>query len=295
MQKRKSKPTTKDTSQHQEVTAKTQSTTVLAVGDGSNPWIEVSAELDRFVGAPFLKFNKQGEFCLSDTDVVPNGTRCIAHVDECSFGWRKWEGGKPVDERMGRVADCFVPPQRSALGDADERQWETDADTGDRRDPWQLCASVPFTRLDTGESYLFAVSSKGGLRCINGLIRSYGNRVRQKGKDVGLPHLSGFLFGFDWYRLASADHEHAIGMVDDAMAHSATEETDRSRHLIGVESVLGVEIFRRQLATDTLFEAANTQAASPSFHARLFPHGIADRVDLGPRGETQRHAFLAGC
>jgi hypothetical protein len=159
--------------------------TALSVG-GSNAWIEIASELDRFVGAAYLKFNKQGEYAVSDTDVVPNGTRCIAHVDEAAFGWRKWEGGRPVDERMGRVADCFVPPQRQELGDTDQTKWET-GDEGERRDPWQFCASVPFTRLDTGESYLFAVSSKGGLRCVNGLIRSYGNRVRQKGKDVGLP------------------------------------------------------------------------------------------------------------
>jgi len=87
---------------------------------------------------------------------------------------------------MGRVADCYVPPQRSELGDTDQNAWEID-DTGARRDPWQFCASVPFTRLDTGESYRFSVSSKGGLRCVNGLIRAYGNRVRQKGKDAGLP------------------------------------------------------------------------------------------------------------
>ena len=54
-------------------------------------------------------------------------------------------------------------------------------------DPWQFYASIPFTRMDTGESYLFAVSSKGGLRCVNALIRAYGNRVREKGAEAGLP------------------------------------------------------------------------------------------------------------
>ena len=184
MPKRKSKLTTENGSQ-QEVIVKPQSTTALTAA-GSNAWIEVAAELDRCVGSPFLKFTKTGEYAISETETIPAGTRCIAHVDAAEFGWRKWQGGKPVDGRTGRVADCYVPPQRGELGDTDERQWETD-DRGERRDPWQFCASVPFTRLDTGESYLFSVSSKGGLRCVNGLIRSYGNRVRQEGKAAGLP------------------------------------------------------------------------------------------------------------
>ena len=45
-------------------------------------------------------------------------------------------------------------------------------------------ASVPLTRLDTGETYLFSVSSKGGLRCINGLTRTYGSRVKAMGEKL---------------------------------------------------------------------------------------------------------------
>jgi hypothetical protein len=183
MQKqRKSSQATPEVSRKQEVAAKQG--TALAI-DSLNPWIEIASELDKFVGAPFLKFTKTGEFAISDTDLVPNGTRCIGHIDQAEFGWRKWQGGKPIDPRMGRVADGFVPPQRHELGDTDERRWETD-DQGQRRDPWQFCASVPLTRL-TGESYLFSVSSKGGLRAVNSLIRAYGTRIAQKGKDAGLP------------------------------------------------------------------------------------------------------------
>jgi hypothetical protein len=87
---------------------------------------------------------------------------------------------------MGRVADRYVPAQRRDLGDTDEREWELQ-DDGTRRDPWQFNASVPFTRLDTGETYLFSVSSKGGLRCVNVLTRTYGSRVRAKGGAAGLP------------------------------------------------------------------------------------------------------------
>jgi hypothetical protein len=156
------------------------------VADASNPWIEVSAELDKFIGAPFVRFSKQGEFAISDTETIPAGTRCFAHANEIMFGWRKWVNNQLVETRMGRVADRFVPAQRHELGDTDESQWEAQ-DDGTRRDPWQFCASVPLTRVDTGESYVFSVSSKGGLRAVNGLTRTYGSRVRAKGDAAGLP------------------------------------------------------------------------------------------------------------
>jgi hypothetical protein len=176
MQKRKPKTESVSKQQKEQAIASRENAVAVqgkstALGNGSNAWIEVASELDRFVGSPFLKFTKIGEFALSDTVVVPNGTRCIAHVDEAAFGWRKWEGGRPVDERMGRVADCFVPPQRQELGDTDQSKWET-GDEGERRDPWQFCASVPFTRLDTGESccmlYDIVISAALGRELLGG-------------------------------------------------------------------------------------------------------------------------------
>src|SRR5262249_31927342 len=117
--------------------------------DDSNPWIEISAELDKFLGAPMCKFTKQGEFSISDIDNIPDGTRCIAHADQLPLGWQRWKDGKPVGSRIGLVADKFVPPKRDELGDTDDRQWELQ-DDGSRRDPWQFQMSVPITRLDAG-------------------------------------------------------------------------------------------------------------------------------------------------
>src|SRR5262245_56911959 len=45
--------------------------------DCSNPWIEIGAELDKYLGAPLLKLTKQGEFAISETDTIPEGARCI--------------------------------------------------------------------------------------------------------------------------------------------------------------------------------------------------------------------------
>jgi hypothetical protein len=154
--------------------------------DNSNPWIEVSAEIDKVIGAPMCKFTKQGEFSISDIDNIPDGTRCIAHADQISLGWQRWEDGKPVERRIGLVADKFMPPKRDELGDTDERQWELQ-DDGTRRNPWQFQMMVPITRLDGGgETYNFTTGSKGGLACVSRLTRAYGRRVRDE-KVPGLP------------------------------------------------------------------------------------------------------------
>jgi hypothetical protein len=177
--------------QEKEATAARESAAVrkgstALVADPGNPWTEIASELDRFIGSPFLRFNKQGEFAVSDTEVIPAGTRCVAHCDEIMLGWRKWQGGRLADTRMGRIADRYVPVQRQDLGDTDPDQWEA-SDDGVARDPWQFAASVPVTRCDTGESYVFSTSSKGGLRAINALTRAFGARVRDRGDAAGLP------------------------------------------------------------------------------------------------------------
>jgi hypothetical protein len=154
------------------------------VTSGSNPWIEIGAELERLCGMPRLRFTKQGEFAISDTVNIPDGTRCIAHANEIEFGWQKWVNGQPADTRMGRVADRFVPAQRSELGDDNPAGWETQ-DDGTRRDPWQFQATVPITRLDTSETYQFTTSSKGGLGCVTRLTRMYGGYLQQSGKVPG--------------------------------------------------------------------------------------------------------------
>jgi hypothetical protein len=149
--------------------------------DNSNPWIEIGTELDKYLGAPLLRFTKQGEFAVNDTDTVPVGTRCVAHCDMMEIGWVMWVDGKPSgDSKIGLVADGFIPPQKSDLPDRDETRWEIQ-DNGERRDPWAFQMSLPLTLLNAGdETYKFTAGSKGGLRCLGGLTRAYGRRVQDK-------------------------------------------------------------------------------------------------------------------
>ena len=154
--------------------------------DTLNPWIEVGAELDRFILAPLLKFTKTGEFAVNDTESIPVGVRCIAHSDEITVGWIKWVDGRPGDQRVGRIADRYVPPKRGELDDNDPKLWPLQ-DDGTRRDVWVFTMSVPLTRLDTPghETFRFTTSSKGGLGCISKLVNAFGVRVHQK--EAGLP------------------------------------------------------------------------------------------------------------
>jgi len=153
------------------------------VADGNNPWLDVSSELDKFVGAPYAKFSKQGEYPISDTETIPLGTHCPAHCDETRIRWKNWQGGKPIETVMGRVADRYLPPARKELGDTDVTKWELQ-DDGTRRDPWVFTMELPITRLDTGESFVFSTSSKGGSAALTACC---GRTARESRRRARLP------------------------------------------------------------------------------------------------------------
>src|SRR5215475_10546987 len=94
-------------------------TTPGAVALPSNPWSALATELDKYIGAPLLKFTKDGQFALSDTDSIPDGIQCVARVDLVQTGWVKWRDGLIEKKVIGAVADGFVPPARDTLGDID--------------------------------------------------------------------------------------------------------------------------------------------------------------------------------
>jgi hypothetical protein len=184
----------------------------LAVPD--NPWMEVSNVLDQFVGAPRLKFTKDGEFAISDTESVPAGTRCIAHIDALEFGWTKWGDNLPIDRRSGRVADRYTPVPRSELGDLDESKWEVQPD-GTRRDPWQFQAQLPLTRLDTQDTLDFTTGSKGGLRAIGMLSRAYGKRADKQPKSLPIVELQPDSYKHRQYGKIYVPALHIVNWTDD--------------------------------------------------------------------------------
>jgi hypothetical protein len=152
----------------------------LTLGIPANPWSHLATELERFLGAPTVKFTKDGLFALSESDNIPAGTKCIARVDLIQTGWKLWRDGAVVKTIMGAVADEFVPPARTVLGETDQSKWENP-----NLDPWQFNMVMPITRLDTDETYNFVTGSKGGLNAVNRLVRVYGTRLNRG--ETGLP------------------------------------------------------------------------------------------------------------
>jgi hypothetical protein len=152
----------------------------IAVAAAGNPWSQLALELEKHLGAPVLKFTKQGEFALSETDFIPEGTKVVARVDLIETGWVRWVDGMKEKTVMGPVADKFVPPARATLGDTDPRNW-SDPD----RDPWQFQMVMPITRCDTDETFKFTSGSKGGMNAVNKLIRVFGTRTGRG--ETGLP------------------------------------------------------------------------------------------------------------
>ena len=163
--------TTEDVLREQEKQAGTERGNTDMVRAGSNalaadvlnPWLEMSTELDRILGLPRAKFTKEGEFSIGEAEIIPTGTRVIAHVNEMELGWTRWENNQPVDRRWGRIADKFIPPSENDLPD-NEPRLQPD---GSRRKPWQFGMAVPITRLDaSGETFAFSTSSKGALELL---------------------------------------------------------------------------------------------------------------------------------
>ena len=80
---------------------------------------------------------------------------------------------------MGLVAEGYVPPKRSELGDTDESQWETD-DRGEPRDPWQLSNYLVLINPDdVKDQYTFTTTSKGGIGAIGELCKVFGRHMRE--------------------------------------------------------------------------------------------------------------------
>lgn len=138
-----------------------------------------AASQNKIVG-DLLKFSKGEYLAGQDGDEVDEGTELVANMDEFLVGWVRWEGGKPTDMQMGKVVEGFRPPTRRELGDTEESEWETDEQTGQPRDPWQLTNYLILKEPGGDKLYTFATSSKGGLGAVAKLAGEFGKRMRQR-------------------------------------------------------------------------------------------------------------------
>lgn len=123
---------------------------------------------------------KNGEYLYGQEDEeIPLGTRFVANMTGLRVGWKRWFQGRVTDELLDLLVDCKPPKKRHELGDLDQALWEKD-DRGQPRDPWQFTNELALKGLATGEAFIFATSSKGGIGAIGELCKQYGALYRQK-------------------------------------------------------------------------------------------------------------------
>jgi hypothetical protein len=133
---------------------------------------------NRIIGE-LLKFSKGTWLAGRDGVEIEDGTELVAGVDRLEVGWVKWQDFRPVETRMGRVAEGFVPARRSELDDNESLHWPRDDVTGQPRDPWQLSNSLVLMDPESRQLFTFPTASKGGIGAIGRLAGIYGKRVRQ--------------------------------------------------------------------------------------------------------------------
>jgi hypothetical protein len=155
-----------------ELISQTLNSNAIAHNGGVDPFLAYAdAIAPRNIVGTLMKFNKGDYLAGEEGKVIAPGTKLTANVDELLAGLIKWQDGKPVEQRMIRVADGVSPAVRADLGDMDESLWETD-DKGEPKDPWQPTNYLPLMDAD-GNLFTFTTSSRGGLRAVGELVRRY--------------------------------------------------------------------------------------------------------------------------
>ena len=125
-----------------------------------------------FVGT-LVKFAKGKWLMGPDRDLISPSQRFVAVMDTLTVGHMKWFGGKPIDSKMGLVADGFRPVHRNELDDLDSETWET-GEKGDRVDPWQETTLVVFASPAAPNDLLtFTTGTVGGQGAIGALCEAH--------------------------------------------------------------------------------------------------------------------------
>ena len=142
------------------------------IAQQDNPWSEIANE---YGSQTLLKFVK-GDWKIGE-EVVPEGTKYIAFVDELARGFIKFKDREVAGLRMEKVASGTVPT-REELGDVDQSEWEI-GDDGKPSDPWQEQWQLPMASVDcVGELVVFPTGSDGGIKAIANLCGIYGRSPR---------------------------------------------------------------------------------------------------------------------
>lgn len=168
----------------------------------------------RSIVGKLLKFSKGDYFAGADNEVVPQGTRFIARMDELLVGWIRWEDNRPTDQVMGRLGSGYQPKRRNELGDNDKSQWEIDETSKEPRDPWQFSNYLLLKQVDeknellppdayedeNGGIFTFTTASTGGIGALGLLAQKFGRLMRQHPDEWPVAQIS---VGGYWHKIKS--------------------------------------------------------------------------------------------
>jgi hypothetical protein len=148
------------------------STQIAKFNDYVDPFAAFATQEGGALEGEFLKFTR-GAWMIGDNEVKED-TRLIAGMSDLHTGWLRWGNASVTDRVLGRVAEGFVPPPRSELGDNNEAQWDTGP--GGPRDPWVFTAILPLIAEEDDRRLVYSTSSFGGRRAIARLSSAYARR-----------------------------------------------------------------------------------------------------------------------
>jgi hypothetical protein len=146
-----------------------KNTAAISMTAEDDPWSEVANEGGGQFGK-VLKFAK-GQWLHADATVA-NGTEFLALMREALRGDVKFQGGKPVEHRLGLVRNRAKFAKRADLDDLDQSVWDRDK-MGRPIDPWSPQTILPMIHLESGELYSYIFRSDGAKRAFRDLCRLY--------------------------------------------------------------------------------------------------------------------------
>jgi hypothetical protein len=141
----------------------------------NNPFLEHGKKYSGGGLGRILKFSK-GQY-ESQGDVVPLGTQFIAHVDQVAVGWVKFgTDGSLIEQKIGKLIDGFVMPDRAELDCFDQSAWPMGRD-GKKKDPWLAQHYLPLVGCeDETMVFTFVTATSGGTSAIGKLTQAFGCR-----------------------------------------------------------------------------------------------------------------------
>ncbi len=134
-----------------------------------DPYAEVANEGGGQFGK-ILKYVK-GEWSHADSPIA-FGTEFLVLINEALRGDVRFEGGKPVQQRIGLIRERAKFAKREDLGDTDQSFWEKDKN-GRPIDPWSPQTILPMIHVESGDLYSFIFRSAGAKQTFRDLCRAY--------------------------------------------------------------------------------------------------------------------------